>query len=70
MSRHGHRLENPDAEGVMRCPESGFRYKEVAPGVMRCLDLDEDEPLPSHMAVGTKTYDELKPAPVLQEELR
>jgi UDP-2-acetamido-3-amino-2,3-dideoxy-glucuronate N-acetyltransferase len=29
MSRHGHRLESPDIEGVMRCPESGYRYKET-----------------------------------------
>jgi UDP-2-acetamido-3-amino-2,3-dideoxy-glucuronate N-acetyltransferase len=46
MSRHGHRLPAPDEEGVMRCPESGWRYREVAPGLVRCLDWDEDEPLP------------------------
>ena len=46
MSRHGHRLANPDADGVMICPESGWRYKEVEPGVLRCLDWPEDEPLP------------------------
>ncbi len=46
MSRHGHRLQNPDAEGVMVCPESGWRYKEVEPGVLRCLDWPEDQPLP------------------------
>ncbi len=28
MSRHGHHLDAPDADGVMRCPESGYRYKE------------------------------------------
>ena len=47
MSRHGHRLPPPDEEGVMRCPESGWRYREVAPGTLRCLDWDENEPLPS-----------------------
>lgn len=46
MSRHGHRLTNPDADGILRCPESGWRYQETAPGVMRCLDWPEDEPLP------------------------
>lgn len=46
MSRHGHRLQNPDAEGVMVCPESGWRYKEIEPGILRCLDWPEDEPLP------------------------
>jgi UDP-2-acetamido-3-amino-2,3-dideoxy-glucuronate N-acetyltransferase len=46
MSRHGHRLPDPDAEGVMICPQSGWRYREVEPGVLRCLDYPEDEPLP------------------------
>jgi UDP-2-acetamido-3-amino-2,3-dideoxy-glucuronate N-acetyltransferase len=45
MSRHGHRLPAPDADGVLRCPESGWRYQEVAPGVLRCLDKPEDEAL-------------------------
>ena len=60
MSRHGHRLPPPDADGVMRCPESGLRYKETSPGVLRCLDLDEDAPLPPDLAVGKVTYDQLK----------
>jgi UDP-2-acetamido-3-amino-2,3-dideoxy-glucuronate N-acetyltransferase len=60
MSRHGHRLESPDAEGVMRCPETGYRYQEVEPGVLRCLDLDEEAPLPAEFSVGTKSYRELK----------
>ena len=42
MSRHGHRLAAPDAEGVMRCPESGWRYREVTPGTLRCLDRPEE----------------------------
>lgn len=50
MSRHGHRLQDPDAEGIMRCPESGWRYREVAPGELRCLDWDEDAPLPNDAA--------------------
>lgn len=60
MSRHGHRLDSPDAEGIMRCSESRFRYKEVEPGVLRCLDLDEEAPLPPELSVGTKSYKELK----------
>jgi UDP-2-acetamido-3-amino-2,3-dideoxy-glucuronate N-acetyltransferase len=60
MSRHGHRLPAPDAEGVTRCPESGLRYREASPGLLRCLDLDEDAPLPPELAVGKVTYDELK----------
>lgn len=60
MSRHGHRLGPADAEGVMTCPESGHRYREVEPGVVRCLDLDEDAPLPGELAEGTRTYDQFK----------
>jgi UDP-2-acetamido-3-amino-2,3-dideoxy-glucuronate N-acetyltransferase len=59
ISRHGHRIV-PDAEGRMTCPESGFRYQEVEPGVVRCLDLDEESPLPEELAEGTITYDEFK----------
>ena len=46
MSRHGFRLPAPDAEGLMICPGSGWRYREDAPGTLRCLDLDEDADLP------------------------
>ncbi len=59
MSRHGHVLR-PDPSGVMRCPESGLRYREVEPGVLRCLDLDEEAPLPAELTVGKTTYDEFK----------
>ena len=45
MSRHGHVLREPDADGVRRCPESGWRYREVEPGVLRCVDWDEDAPM-------------------------
>lgn len=45
MSRHGHRLPEPDADGFRRCPGSGWRYREVEPGVLRCLDHPEDAPL-------------------------
>jgi UDP-2-acetamido-3-amino-2,3-dideoxy-glucuronate N-acetyltransferase len=46
MSRYGHRLGAPDAHGMLTCPESGWRYQEVAPGILRCLDWPEDQPLP------------------------
>jgi UDP-2-acetamido-3-amino-2,3-dideoxy-glucuronate N-acetyltransferase len=59
MSRHGHRLKlAPGGEAV--CPESGLRYREVAPGVVRCLDLDEEAPLPPELNHGTKNYDAFK----------
>lgn len=60
MSRHGHRLQLSDSDGIMRCPESGYRYQEVEPGELRCLDLDEDSPLPAELSVGSKSYKQLK----------
>jgi UDP-2-acetamido-3-amino-2,3-dideoxy-glucuronate N-acetyltransferase len=62
MSRHGHILKGPDSGGVMTCPESNLRYREVEPGLLRCLDLDEEAPLPAELSVGTGIYDELKRA--------
>lgn len=60
MSRHGHPLDNPDQDGVMTCPESGLRYKEIEPGQLRCLDLDEDAPLPDEKAVGEVPYSKFR----------
>lgn len=50
MSRHGYRLGAPDGQGVLRCPETGWRYREVAANVLRCLELDEDAPLSSYVS--------------------
>ena len=44
MSRHGHRL-TLDGHGLLICPESGWRYQEVEPDVLRCVDWPEDKPL-------------------------
>lgn len=60
MSRHGHMLKNPDQDGIMTCPESGYRYKEVEPGILKCLDLDEDATLPEDKNKGTQSYDSFK----------
>jgi UDP-2-acetamido-3-amino-2,3-dideoxy-glucuronate N-acetyltransferase len=60
MSRHGIRLPEPDSNGIMFCAESSYRYKEVEPGVVRCLDLDEESPLPPDKAAGRISYGELK----------
>jgi UDP-2-acetamido-3-amino-2,3-dideoxy-glucuronate N-acetyltransferase len=60
MSRHGHRLESADPDGVMTCPESGYRYKETQPGVLRCLDLDEEASLPAELSRSTKSYKQVK----------
>lgn len=63
MSRHGHRLQSPDADGIMTCPESGLSYKEIEPDLLRCLDLDEDSSLPDALSVGDKSYDNYKSGP-------
>lgn len=60
LSRHGVRLPDLGPNCVMVCPESGLRYREVALGVVTCLDLAEEEPLPRELAVGTKPYDTFK----------
>ena len=44
VSRHGERLPQPGKDGIMVCPKSGWRYKEVEPKVLRCLDWPEDKP--------------------------
>jgi len=59
MSRHGHRLTNPDADGLLHCPESGFRYIEEE-NILHCLDLDEEKALPLELSSGTKGYETFK----------
>lgn len=58
MSRHGHPLR-PGADGVMICPESGFRYHQTN-GRLCCLDLDENNPLPTGLDKGTRNYRSFK----------
>lgn len=63
MSRHGHMLKNPDAAGIMVCPESGLRYQLAGLADtenLRCLDLDEEASLPAELASGSKVYDDFK----------
>lgn len=60
MSRHGHRLASPAPAGPRICPESGWRYQEIEPGVVRCLDLDEEAPLPEQSAISCRPYREPK----------
>ena len=43
VSRHGHRLTLSD-DGLMHCPQTGWRYEEKN-GVVRCLDWDEQDEL-------------------------
>ncbi len=58
VSRHGLPLRDADKDGIYTCPESGLRYKEED-GKLRCLDLDEEAPLPDHLRVGEKFYDDI-----------
>jgi UDP-2-acetamido-3-amino-2,3-dideoxy-glucuronate N-acetyltransferase len=60
ISRHGIPLSNPDEQGIMICPEGGYRYKEVEPGMLRCLDLEEDTCLPPEKATGKALCKDLK----------
>ena len=60
MSRHGHILKNPDADGIMTCPESKFIYKEISSGVLKCLSLDEETVMPEALAQGKIPYDDFK----------
>ena len=59
VSRHGLLLKDSDASGIYTCPESGFRYREIESGTLRCLDLDEDALLPDALRTGSRPYDEL-----------
>ncbi len=59
MGRHGHRLK-PGENGVMTCPESGFRYQVNDDNCLRCIDLEEDQPLPHESSTGVRSYDEFK----------
>lgn len=55
MSRHAQRLRLVNVGDVEACRESGLRYELTKDGV-RCLDLDEDAPLPEHLALGKMAY--------------
>lgn len=59
MSRHGIPLRDPDSDGIFICCESGLRYQETAPHTLKCLDIGEDEPLPSDMNRGGQYYDDI-----------
>ena len=68
MSRHGHILKHPDNDGIMTCPESGYRYQLrtlssdlCSPNsTVCCLDADENASLPVELAKGTQAYDNFK----------
>lgn len=49
VGRHGHVLQ-PAGDALFQCPESGYRYI-LEHGLLRCLDLPEDQPLPNARAL-------------------
>ncbi|MDX1642612.1 MAG: acyltransferase [Balneolaceae bacterium] len=59
MSRHGHVLKSKDKDGFLVCPESGLRYEERE-GILKCIDIDEDEELPEDLSTGEKPYGTFK----------
>ncbi len=60
VTRHGHPIDPAPGE-TLACPETGLRYALNDAGELRCLDLDEDAPLPEGLATGTTVYRELHP---------
>ena len=60
VSRHGIPLPLPDRDGLTVCPESGMRYR-LEGDALRCLDLDEDAPLPEDLRRGGVPYRKLRP---------
>jgi len=43
VSRHGAKLLEKNSEGIRICSKSGWRYKEIEPEVLRCLDWKEND---------------------------
>jgi UDP-2-acetamido-3-amino-2,3-dideoxy-glucuronate N-acetyltransferase len=60
VSRHGHKLTNPDENGIRTCPESLLRYREDSNGLLYCIDLNEEDPLPDSLSVGKISYERFK----------
>lgn len=63
MSRHGHKLSF-DEKGQAVCPESGLNYQlnriEDNTEQVVCIDVQEDQPLPDALSVGSKAYREFQ----------
>lgn len=60
MSRMGHRLKTVGPDGIMTCPEAGHRYREIAPGILKNLDLGEEAPLPPELLKSAISYREFQ----------
>ena len=60
VTRHGHPIAPKPGETV-RCPETNLPYALNEQGELRCLDLDEDAPVPEELATGMTPYRDLHP---------
>lgn len=60
MSRHGHPLVQKNKDGFYCCPEGGLCYEECQPGLLRCIELNEEAPLPKEQQMGRSTFRALK----------
>lgn len=58
MSRHWYNLLFDD-KGIAVCPEGGFRYKK-SNGMVICLDLGEESPLPPELSIGQRRFNDFK----------
>ncbi len=67
MSRHGHPLDFKSGS-TARCAESGLEYRreicdaDSVPSI-HCIDLPEDQDLPTHLSIGLTEYRTLKSLP-------
>lgn len=55
MSRHGQKLGHPNEDGLMVCPESGFRYRRHGAGLI-CLDAEDELPLATEGRIKGQKY--------------
>lgn len=60
VTRHGHPID-PAPGQTVSCPETQLRYKLNDASELRCLDLDEDAPLPEDLANGITPYRDIHP---------
>jgi UDP-2-acetamido-3-amino-2,3-dideoxy-glucuronate N-acetyltransferase len=56
MTRDGHRLSHTEARGTMTCPESDLKYRELQKNYLKCLDLEQEDPLAANHSVGKVSY--------------
>jgi UDP-2-acetamido-3-amino-2,3-dideoxy-glucuronate N-acetyltransferase len=47
IGRHGYRLEKKPGSDDWICPETQWIYRPGESGALRCLDWDEETPLPA-----------------------